>query len=159
MILGIKTYFFDIAKKVLTFRIYQRFILGQTGAETKPKDEYSKEGEQSSEEDGDSIVKCRINLNFSTLECYITPLALTGLERFTQSIKTYLINPNSLITELEAKAQAHCASNSIIEVISKTQVSLKIPQVRLFSLQCGLAEGFRVTIVISTPIILPLLRR
>jgi hypothetical protein len=71
-------------------------------------------------------------------------LALTGLERFTQSIKTYLINPNSLITELEAKAQAHCASNSIIEVISKTRVLLKITQIRLFSLQCGLAEGDKV---------------
>jgi hypothetical protein len=140
-----KNIFFRYRQKGIDFSNISTFILGQTGTHTKPKDEYSKEDEQSSEEDGDSIVKCRINLNFSTLECYITPLALTGLERFTQSIKTYLINPNSLITELEAKAQAHCASNSIIEVISKTQVSLKIPQVRLFSLQCGLAEGDKVS--------------
>ena len=81
-----------------------------------------REAESSTEEDADSVVKCRVNLALSTLECYVTPLALTGLERFTQSIKTYLVNPNSLLTELEAKAQAHCASNSIIEAISKTQV-------------------------------------
>ncbi len=128
----------------IDFSNISTLIHSPTENQTQSKDEYPKEAETSPEEDGDSVVKCRINLNFSTLECYITPLALTGLERFTQSIKTYLINPNSLITELEAKAQAHCASNSIIEVISKTQVSLKIPQIRLFSLQCGLAEGDKV---------------
>ena len=91
------------------------------------------------------IVKCLINLKFSTFDCYITPLLLTGLARFTNSLKLYQINPNSLITELQAKAQAHCAANTFIEAISKTQVSLRIPQIRLFSLQCGLAEGDKIS--------------
>jgi hypothetical protein len=93
----------------------------------------------------DVVVKCRVNLKFSTLDCYITPLLLTGLSRFTSSLKLYKINPNSLITELQAKAQAHCAANTFIEAISKTQVSLRIPQIRLFSLQCGLAEGDKIS--------------
>lgn len=33
----------------------------------------------------------------------------------------------------------------ILEAISKTQVSLKIPQIRFFSLQCGLAEGDKIS--------------
>jgi hypothetical protein len=101
--------------------------------------------QSSSADSTDEIVKCRVNLKFSTLDCYITPLLLTGLSRFTNSLKYYKINPNSLITELEAKAHAHCAANSIIEAISKTQVSIKIPQIRLFSLQCGLAEGDKIS--------------
>lgn len=55
------------------------------------------------------------------------------------------MNPNSLITELQTKTHAHSAANSFIEAISKTQVSLKIPQIRLFSLQCGLAEGDKIS--------------
>jgi hypothetical protein len=152
-------YFDDFKQKNIFFRYHQKGIdfskistvvsvnqTPETSQGHKLDEEQSKEtDDQSTDEDVDSIVKCRINLNFSTLECYITPLALTGLERFTQSIKNYMIHPNSLITELEAKTQAHCASNSFIEAISKTQVSLKIPQIRLFSLQCGLAEGDKIS--------------
>ena len=150
-------YFDDFKQKNIFFRYHQKgidfsnistVILGHPKSDQLHEEEDNEEKNKESKEtddDVDSIVKCRINLNFSTLECYITPLALTGLERFTQSIKNYLINPNSLITELEAKTQAHCASNTFIEAISKTQVSLKIPQIRLFSLQCGLAEGDKVS--------------
>ncbi len=95
-------------------------------------------------DDSNPSVNCRANLEFSAFECYITPLALTGLERFTQALQSYQISPNSLVTELQTKAQAHCAADSIIEAISKTQVSVKIPQIRLFSLQCGLSEGDKI---------------
>lgn len=56
--------------------------------------------------------KCRINLKFSVFECYITPLLLTGLGRFIESLSQYKISPNSLITQLQTKAHAHSAANS-----------------------------------------------
>lgn len=104
-----------------------------------------------------SIVKCRCNLKFSTLECYVTPLSLTGLSRFISALKSYEINANSLVTELQAKAQAHCAANSFLieTIISKTQVSLKIPQISVFSLQCGLAEGDKITNAFSNALANP----
>jgi hypothetical protein len=56
--------------------------------------------------------KCRINLKFSVFECYITPLFLTGLGRFIEALNQYKVSPNSLITQLQTKAQAHSAANS-----------------------------------------------
>ncbi|CAF0826478.1 unnamed protein product [Brachionus calyciflorus] len=93
----------------------------------------------------DNVIKSRINLKFKSFECYITPLSLTGLTRFTESLKLYQVDPNSMITSLQSKAYTNCVAESIIEAISKTQVSLKIPQIRLFSLQCGLAEGDKIS--------------
>lgn len=100
---------------------------------------------QTAEEDNDTSMdslKCRINLKFlSNIACYVTPLALTSLERVIKSFKSQKVNPNYLITNMQSKSQASFAQDSIIDVISKTQVSMNIPQILLCSLQCGLAEG------------------
>ena len=99
------------------------------------------------EEDNDTSMdslKCRINLKFSSnITCYVTPLALTSLERVIKSFKSQKVNPNYLITNMQSKSEASFAQDSIIDVISKTQVSMNIPQILLCSLQCGLAEGNR----------------
>lgn len=93
----------------------------------------------------DTIIKRRINLKFKTFECYITPLSLTGLTRFTNSLKLYQTNANSMISGLQSKTITNSIAESFIEAISKTQVSLKIPEIRLFALQCGLAEGDKIS--------------
>lgn len=56
--------------------------------------------------------KCRINLKFSIFECYITPLLLTSLGRFIEALNQYKVSPNSLVTQLQTKAQAHSVANS-----------------------------------------------
>ena len=86
-------------------------------------------------------VNCRVNLCFtSTIECYITPLILCCLERYVKALKAYKLNTHTMLTEVDAKCQANCASDSIIGVISRTQISLTIPEIRFCSLQVGLAE-------------------
>lgn len=146
-----KNIFFKYRQKGIDFENISTLVYGKKNESQEDANEsenlinFDSTDSDASNQDPNSLVKCRVNLKFSTLDCYITPLALTALERFTEAIKNYQISPNSLITELEAKTQAHCASNSFKEAISKTQVSLKIPQIRLFSLQCGLAEGDRVS--------------
>lgn len=143
---------FHYRQKGISFVNATKMTQSSSGASNQNTTSFNFNFTKSGENNGDDstnnteiIVKCRINLKLSTLDCYITPLLLTGLSRFTNSLKLYKINPNSLITELQAKAQAHCAANSFIEAISKTQVSLRIPQIRLFSLQCGLAEGDKIS--------------
>lgn len=117
--------------------------LVSTEYQTRP---YGKvESTLSEDPQSDSDIKRRINLKFKTFECYITPLALTGVTRFTDSLKVFQVNPNSMLTSLQSKTYTHSIKSSIIEAISKTQVSLKIPQIRVFSLQCGLAEGDKVS--------------
>jgi hypothetical protein len=146
-----KNIFFKYRQKGIDFENISTLVYGKKNESQGEANEsenlinFDSTDSDASNQDPNALVKCRVNLKFSTLDCYITPLALTALERFTEAIKNYQISPNSLITELEAKTQAHCASNSFKEAISKTQVSLKIPQIRLFSLQCGLAEGDRVS--------------
>ncbi|RMZ94796.1 hypothetical protein BpHYR1_010760 [Brachionus plicatilis] len=93
----------------------------------------------------ESVIKRRINLKFKTFECYITPLSLTALTRFTDSLKLYQMNANSMISALQSKTITNSIAESFIEAISKTQVSLKIPEIRLFALQCGLAEGDKIS--------------
>ena len=138
-------YFHDYKDKNIFFTYRQKGIdFSQVNTKSKNSNTESAKKVESNNNDLDLQVNCRANLEFSTFECYITPLALTALGRFTKALHSYQISPNSLITELQTKAQAHCANPSIIEAISKTQVSLKIPQIRLFSLQCGLAEGDKI---------------
>lgn len=93
----------------------------------------------------EAVIKRRINLKFQTFECYITPLALTGLARFTDCLKLYHTNANSAISSLQSKTITNSIAESFIEAISKTQVSLKIPEIRLFALQCGMAEGDKIS--------------
>jgi len=45
---------------------------------------------------------------------------------------------------MQEKSKAAFAQDSLIDVISKTQVSMNIPRILLCSLQCGLAEGDKV---------------
>ena len=91
-------------------------------------------------------LKCKINLKFThNLECYITPLSLVAVERFIKSIKSYKTSASHLITQLQSKAESHFASNSLKDAISKTQVSMHIPQILVCSLQCGLSEGDKVS--------------
>ena len=93
----------------------------------------------------ETVIKRRINLKFQTFECYITPLSLTGLARFTDCLKLYQTNANSIISGLQSKTITNSIAESFIEAISKTQVSLKIPEIRLFALQCGMAEGDKIS--------------
>ncbi len=142
---NIYPYFHDYKDKNIFFTYRQKGIdFSQVNTKSKNSNTDPSQKAESNNYDLDLQVNCRANLEFSTFEFYITPLALTALGRFTKALHSYQISPNSLITELQTKAQAHCANPSIIEAISKTQVSLKIPQIRLFSLQCGLAEGDKI---------------
>jgi hypothetical protein len=78
----------------------------------------------------------------SNIQCYVTPLTLHALETYVQVLHAYKVHAHTLLTELDAKAKAHChvAFGSIIEAISRTQVSLSLPQVLVCSLQVGIAE-------------------
>ena len=68
------------------------------------------------------------------------------MERFIKSIKSYKTSASHLITQLQSKSESHFASsNSLKDAISKTQVSMHIPQMMVCSLQCGLCEGDKVS--------------
>jgi len=101
-------------------------------------------------------LKCRINLKFTNdIACYLTPLALTSLERVVKSFSAYKVNPNHLITKMQENSKAAFAQESLIDVISKTQVSMNIPRILLCSLQCGLAEGDKVANVFTSTLASP----
>jgi hypothetical protein len=98
------------------------------------------------DEEDEEELKCKINLKFThNIECYITPLSLTAVERFIKSIKSYKTSASHLITQLQSKSESHFVSNSLKDAISKTQVSMHIPQIMVCSLQCGLSEGDKVS--------------
>jgi len=119
-------------------------------------EEEQQQQEQQNEQEKDQL-KCKINLKFThNLECYITPLSLTSLERFIKSIKSYKASASHLITQLQSKSESNFVdSNSIKEVISKTQVSVHIPQIMVCSLQCGLSEGDKVSNAFSNTLACP----
>ena len=142
--------------KNISFEYRQRgFGCGYVSA-TPRKESAKSKREDRSEIHGASDLKCRVNLEFTnSIEGYITPLALTALERFVRSMKNYQLSPNNLVSKLQSKAEAHFDSDSLIDVIAKTQVSMNIPQVLLCSLQCGLAEGDKVANAFSNTLARP----
>lgn len=56
---------------------------------------------------------------------------------------------------MQDKSKAAFAQDSIIDVISKTQVSMNIPKILFCSLQCGLAEGDKVANAFSNTLASP----
>ena len=163
-------YYEDLKSKNIRFDYRQKgFDCSYVSTNFKPfKGVYSTNSAKAQDPEGDSnnantsedqsldSVKCRINLKFThEMNCYITPLTLTSLERAIKSFKSCKVNPNYLITKMQTKSQASFAQDSIIDVISKTQISMKIPRILVCSLQCGLAEGDKVANAFSTTLASP----
>lgn len=146
---------FDCSYVSTNFKPFKTGVYSTNSAKSQDPRGGSNNANTSEDQSLDSV-KCRINLKFThEMNCYITPLTLTSLERAIKSFKSYKVNPNYLITKMQTKSQASFAQDSIIDVISKTQISMKIPRILVCSLQCGLAEGDKVANAFSTTLASP----